>query len=110
MSVLIIGGDDIISIKAVLNSLGVEKITHWNGRKNFGTKAKNIPIGTDYLLMMTDFINHNMMKKYKKLAKKGGVSIVCTRRSVSCVYGEFCKVLGKDFGCPFSNKKGEIKC
>ncbi len=99
MSVLVIGGDDIISVKAVLSNLGAEKITHWDGRKNFGTKAKKLPINTDYVLMLTDFINHNMMKKYKKLAKKEGAAIVCTRRSVSCVYGEFCKVLGKDFGC-----------
>jgi hypothetical protein len=102
MSVLVIGGDDIISIKAVLSNLGAEKITHWDGEKNLKTKAKSIPDGTDYLLMMTDFINQDMMKKYKKLAKKGGISIICTRRSVSCVYGEFCRALGKDVGCQFN--------
>lgn len=100
MSVLVIGGDDIISVKAVLSNLGAEKVTHWDGRKNFGTKAKSLPVNTDYLLMLTDSLNHNMMKKYKKLAKKDGVKLICTRRSVSCVYGEFCKALGKDFSCP----------
>ena len=101
MSILVIGGDDIVSIKAVLGSLGADKVTHWDGRKNHGTKAKAIPQDTDYLLMMTDFINHNMMKKYKKLAKKQAIPMICTRRSVSCVYGEFCKVLGRE-SCPLN--------
>ncbi len=36
MSVLVIGGDNINSIKKVLSSLGAKNISHWDGRKNHG--------------------------------------------------------------------------
>ncbi len=97
MSILVVGGDDIVSIKGVLQSLGADEVKHWDGRKNHGTGAKSIPQDTDYLLMMTDFVNHNMMKKYKRLAKKDNIPIVYSKRSVSCVYGSFSKILGKSF-------------
>ncbi|MCH9814733.1 MAG: DUF2325 domain-containing protein [Epsilonproteobacteria bacterium] len=102
MSVLVIGGDDIFAIKGVLYGLGAKEVNHWDGEKNDALSAKAIPSHTDYILMMTDFINQKMVDQYKKMAHKEGIPLVCTRRSVSCVYGEFCKVLGKDFGCPFN--------
>ncbi len=33
MSVLVIGADEINPIKAVLNDLGADKVTHWDARK-----------------------------------------------------------------------------
>ena len=92
MSVLVIGGDNINSVKSVLSDLGVKNITHWDGRKNHGCN-KTIPEDTDYVLMLTTFLNHNMMKKYKKIAKKGNIALVCAKKSVGSVYDEFTKVL-----------------
>lgn len=92
MSILVIGGDNINSIRTVLTDLGSINITHWDGRKNHGC-GKTIPENTDYVLMLTTFLNHNMMKKYKKIAKKENISVVCAKRSVGSVHDEFKKVL-----------------
>jgi len=92
MSVLVIGGDNINSVKTVLSDLGADNITHWDGRKNHGC-GKSIPEDTDYVLMLTTFLNHNMMKKYKKIAKKENISLVCAKRSVGSVQDEFIKAI-----------------
>ena len=79
MSVLVIGADEITPIKAVLKDLGAEAIEHWDARNE----------------------NHNTMKTIKNQAKKRNIPIVCAKRSVSCVFSEYCKVFGldKEFGC-----------
>ena len=93
MSVLVIGGDEIVSIKAVLHSLGCELITHWDARKE-SVNHKKIPQSTSCLILLTNFLNHNTMKKFRTEAKKRNIPTICSKRSASCVYGEFCKVFG----------------
>ena len=86
MSVLVIGADEITPIKAVLHDLGAEKIEHWDARNENRVNS---------------FLNHNTMKTIKTQAKKRNIPIVCAKRSVSCVFCEYCKVFGldKEFGC-----------
>lgn len=93
MSVLIIGGDKINTIKGILDQLGNFSITHWDTRKKSSACRKDIPQDTDLVLMITDFINHNAMYKYKNEAKKKNISLVCSKRSASSVYCELCKFL-----------------
>lgn len=54
MSVLIIGGDEITPIKAVLKGLGCEEITHWDGRKE-SVNHKELPQNIECLVMLTNF-------------------------------------------------------
>lgn len=93
MSVLIIGGDKIDTIRSILDSLGKFSITHWDTRKKSSACRKEIPQDTDYILMLTDFLNHNAMYKYRKEAKKKDIPVICTKRSASSVYCEVCKFL-----------------
>jgi len=93
MSVLIIGGDKIDTIKGILDQLGTFSITHWDTRKKSSACKKDIPQDTDYVLMITDFINHNAMYKYKNEAKKKNIPLICSKRSASSVYCEVCKFL-----------------
>lgn len=93
MSVLIIGGDKIDTIKGILDQFGDCSITHWDTRKKSSACRKDIPLNTDYILMLTDFINHNAMYKYRKEAKKKKIPLICTKRSASSVYGEVSKFL-----------------
>lgn len=92
MSVLVIGGDKIEAINGVLYDLGAKKIIHWVGRKNSLTH-KNIPQDVEYVVMLTSFLKHNAMSFFKKEAKKRNIPVVCAKRSVSCVYDEFNKVI-----------------
>lgn len=101
MSVLVVGADEITHIRAVLKDLGASKIEHWNARNENRVNNKSIPQNTDCVVLLTSFLNHNTMKKIKKDAKKRNIPLVCAKRSVSCVYCEFCKVfdLRNEFGC-----------
>ncbi|HEC1727400.1 DUF2325 domain-containing protein [Campylobacter sp. LMG 7929] len=96
MSVLVIGADEITPIKAVLTNLGAKSIEHWDARNENRVNRKPIPQNTECIVMLTSFLNHNTMKKIKIEAKKRNIPLVCAKRSVSCVYCEYCKVFGLD--------------
>lgn len=96
MSVLVIGADEITPIKAVLKDLGAEKIMHWDARNENRVNRQTIPHDTSCIVLLTNFLNHNTMKTIKTQAKKRNIPLVCAKRSVSCVYGEYCKVFGLD--------------
>lgn len=101
MSVLVIGADEITPIKAVLQDLGAKKVEHWDARNENRVNRKPIPQDTRCVVMLTSFLNHNTMKKIKGEAKKRKIPLVCAKRSVSCVYAEYCKVfnLASNFTC-----------
>lgn len=96
MSILLIGGDKVSSIKNTLTSLGATEIYHWDGRKKSSTCKKIIPSGTKCVVMITSFLHHNAMKHFKSEAKKKDIPIVCAKSSASCVYQEYVKVMGID--------------
>ncbi|NLC28554.1 MAG: DUF2325 domain-containing protein [Campylobacteraceae bacterium] len=94
MQALIVGADEIRPIKTVLEGFGITNITHWNARNENRVNRKSIPNDIACIIMLTSFLNHNTMKKIKTEAKKRGIPLVCARRSVGCVYSEYCKVFG----------------
>ena len=91
MSVLVLGGDNIIPIKAVLSSLGAIDIKHWNARNKSSINRKSLPKNLDCLVMLTNFLNHNTMYKFKKEAKKRDIPFICANRNESSVFNEFRK-------------------
>ena len=72
-----------------------------NARNENRINRRPLPANTDCIVMLTSFLNHNTMKKIKTEAKKRDIPLVCAKRSVSCVFCEYCKVfkLNKEFGC-----------
>ncbi|MDA3055156.1 MULTISPECIES: DUF2325 domain-containing protein [unclassified Campylobacter] len=94
MSVLVIGADEITPIKVVLHNLGATHIEHWDARNENRVNRKPIPQNTDCVVMLTSFLNHNTMKKIKSEVKKRNIPLVCAKRSVSCVFCEYCKIFG----------------
>jgi hypothetical protein len=101
MHVLVVGADEIRPIKSVLETLGASGVTHWDARNENRVNRKSIPTDTGCVVLLTSFLNHNTMKKIKTDAKKRGIPLVCAKRSVSCVYSEYCKVFGlaEEMGC-----------
>ncbi len=95
MSVLILGGDKIEPIRKVLMTLGVDDIIHWTARnqKRGRKKDRPIPIGVSIVVMLTNFLNHNAMKRYRGEAKAKGLPIVYGTRNVECIKSEFIKVV-----------------
>lgn len=91
MSVLVLGGDRIEGITDSLSLLGVKDITHWSLRKTRDINKK-IPQNTQYVIMLTNFLNHNAMYKFKTEAKKRNIPFICANRNENSVICKFCEM------------------
>jgi hypothetical protein len=85
MSILVIGGDRLGNIKDKLRESGFNEVGHVTGRKKGDRKIK-IPQNTDLVLILTDFIGHNMAEIIKEESRKSKVSVMFSRRSWSSMY------------------------
>lgn len=85
MSIMVVGGDHLGSIGKNLNKMGYEEINHIKGRKDSDVKLK-IPRDTSMVLVLTDYINHNLAKKVKEKAKQNDTPIIYAKRSWSDIY------------------------
>ncbi len=104
MSILIIGGDQISQISAMLTEFGVKTINHWDARKKSSAPKKKVPQDTDCIVMLTSFFFFFSMLKYKNEAKIRNVPFICAKRSISCVYDEYVKIMGiKDCSQCYAN-------
>lgn len=85
MSVLIVGADHLGSIPKELDKMGVTEIKHMTGRS--GQKIRDgIPESMDFVIMLYDFVNHNLAYKIKKFAEHKEIPIVYAKRSWSSIY------------------------
>ena len=85
MSVLVIGGDNISPIRAILGELGVDRIKHWDARNKSSITRKKLPEDIDCLLFLTNFLNHNAMYKFKNEAKRRNIPFICADRNENAV-------------------------
>jgi len=75
MSILIIGGDKIESISKSFMELGASKLKHINGRRN-SDSFYPFPQNIDVVVVLTKFLNHNLMYKYRDRAKELGIPLI----------------------------------
>lgn len=80
MSVLVIGGDKLGNIKDNLKQEGFESISHLSGRKK-SQKGLKVPENIDVVLILTDFVNHQITKAIKKQIKCENTKVVYAKRS-----------------------------
>jgi hypothetical protein len=92
MSVLVVGGDRLGNIPQNLSNLGFDCVKHISGRK-----CKNCQIvnQADLVLVLTDYIGHNLCEDIKSKAKSSQVKTLFCRRSWSCIYKkmQFCGLI-----------------
>ena len=86
MSVIIVGGDRLGSIPEKLRTAGFDEIQRLTGRKRRKAQEFDIPEEMDLVLVLTDYLSHNLMQTVKKEAKKKNISLVFSRRSWSSIY------------------------
>jgi hypothetical protein len=98
MSVLVLGGDKIDSIHSVLQTFSFDNVTHWDAR-NPSIVRKEIPSDVTLVIMLTNFLNHNAMNKFKNEAKRKAIQFICAKRSESSVFCELCKKYNPTGGC-----------
>lgn len=86
-SLLIIGGDNLGKITKKLEGEGFKEVIHLNGRKKKMVHL-DIPKKVDLILVLTDFINHNLLGVIKRKAHDQGIPICYSKRSWCSIYAE----------------------
>jgi len=85
MSIVIIGADYLGGIEKNLYSAGVTELTHFDGRKGANHNKISIPKNTDFVLILTDYVNHNTAKVVKTIAKAQDIPLIYSKRSWGAV-------------------------
>jgi hypothetical protein len=58
-----------------------------------------LPVGTDLLILFTDFLNHNAMRSFRAQAEAQGIRVLACRRSASCLLVALRRTLGVGDSC-----------
>ncbi|MNI34405.1 hypothetical protein D3C73_883950 [compost metagenome] len=88
-SILVVGADHLGNIEENLSTLGFSKVMHVSGRKCQAVK-RNIPEHVDAVLVLTDYVNHNLTKVIKQQAKEQSLPIYYAKRSWCSVQKALC--------------------
>ena len=99
-SLMIVGADHLGSIPKKLEDMGFANILHISGRKTKMVK-REIPADIDMILVLTDFINHNLTTVLKKKAMEQDVPVCYAKRSWCSIYKA---IGGCEAGCPMTKK------
>lgn len=81
MTALIVGGDYIEPLRREVVAHGMEHVEHWDGRKP-GCLTRTLPAGTRVVIVLCDYIGHQLQVGLKKQAGRAGVPVLFCRRSV----------------------------
>lgn len=84
-SLLIIGADHLGVIRDKLSTVGFDEILHFDGR-NARMVKKEIPERIGCILVLTDYVNHNLTGVIKKRAKTKEIPVFYAKRSWSSIY------------------------
>lgn len=83
ISAVIVGADRLGNIPDLLKQLNIAITQHISGRDPaHQKKTLQLPRGTDVLILLTDFLGHNVMKTFRQAAQRAGIRVVACRRSV----------------------------
>lgn len=85
MSLMIVGADHLGNIEDKLSAIGFHDIVHITGRKPQEVK-KEIPEKINLILVLTDYVNHNLSKVIKQKAKEQSLPICYAKRSWSSIH------------------------
>ena len=104
---LIVGGDEITGIRRELENHGIDRITHWSGRK-VGDGNKVIPHDTQLIVLVTNWISHSFTKKIKLNAAKRGVRVIYTPNGPAALRSRLDRLdddIPKEADCRFASGK-----
>jgi hypothetical protein len=87
MSVLIVGGDYIEPLRREIAAHGIGKVEHWDGRKP-GYLRKEVPADTRLIVVLCDYISHQLRIALKRQASRSRVPLLYCRRSANELRGK----------------------
>ena len=80
---VVVGADRLGNIPDLLRDHNISITHHISGRDPAHQKRTlHLPTGTEIVILLTDFLGHNVMKTFRQAAQKGGIQVVACRRSV----------------------------
>jgi len=83
LSAVVVGADRLGNIPDLLRGHNIAITHHISGRDpSHQKKTLALPSGTQVVILLTDFLGHNVMKTFRSAAQKSGVKVVACRRSV----------------------------
>lgn len=74
MRAMIVGGDNVDATRRALLAGGYTEVVHWSGRKR-SDLTRNIPAGIAHMVIMLEFVNHNLAKRMKIVARAQQISV-----------------------------------
>jgi len=74
MRALIVGGDNIDTTRRALLAGGYSEVVHWSGRKH-SDLTRAVPAGIDHMVIMLAFVNHNLARRMKQVARSQQISV-----------------------------------
>ncbi|NYT85555.1 DUF2325 domain-containing protein [Pollutimonas harenae] len=99
VSAVVVGADRLGNIPELLKGHNIAIRHHISGRDpSHQKKTLQLPSGTELLILLTDFLGHNVMKTFRAAAQRAGIRVLACRRSVcsmkqalnQCGYCEAC--------------------
>lgn len=101
MNAVVVGADRLGNIPETLSALGVTIALHIDGRHAaHQRRLPGLPQGTQLLILLTDFLGHNVMRHFRDLARAHAVPVVCCRRSTISVADSVQRCLAQRGHCP----------
>ena len=105
VSALIVGADRLGNIPDLLRDHHITIRHHISGRDPaHQKKAPALPSGTDLVILLTDFLGHNVMKTFRLAAQRAGIRVLACRRSV-CSMQQALDQCGYCKDCPMREEK-----
>lgn len=83
LSAVVVGADRLGNIPELLKGHNIAITHHISGREPaHQKKTLQLPSGTHLVILLTDFLGHNVMKTFRHAAQRAGIRVVACRRSV----------------------------
>lgn len=83
LNAVVVGADRLGNIPDLLGSHNIRIIHHVSGRDpSHQRRTLQLPSGTELVILLTDFLGHNVMKSFRQAAQKSGARVLACRRSV----------------------------
>lgn len=86
INAVIVGADRLGNIPELLSSHNIRITEHVSGRESsHQRRVLQLPGNTHLVILLTDFLGHNVMKAFKQAAQRSGAKVLACRRSVCAI-------------------------
>lgn len=86
LNAVVVGADRLGNIPDLLSSHNIRITQHVSGRDpSHQRRGLLLPSDTELVILLTDFLGHNVMKSFREAARRSGARVMACRRSVCAV-------------------------